>query len=189
MDGFEHVEHRENVALALAVCLDVGVEREVALAGMKRTAPDPGALRIWRLSRGGRILVMVNALAANDPDSIGMIWKLVANRQQHRLVLVNCRGDRQERSRQLAELVHGFAATEYIATGAETRVFIQRARQLGIPIERLHDLGGERSPAEVFDRVSALAGDTALLFCCGNTVGYGDELVAHFVEHGGARGG
>ncbi|MFO7676074.1 MAG: poly-gamma-glutamate synthase PgsB [bacterium] len=188
MAGFDHVEHRENVALALAVCADVGVDRQAALAGMKRTLPDPGALRVHRLRHAGRELELVNALAANDPDSIGMIWQLVAGRRERRLVLVNCRKDRQERSRQMAELVRGFTADTFIATGGDTRVFLHRARQLGIPADSLVDLGDERPPVEVFERVFALAREPALLFCCGNTVGYGEELVACFVERGGARG-
>ena len=44
MEGFVHFEHRENVALALAVCEDLGVPREVALRGMWEGTPDPGAL-------------------------------------------------------------------------------------------------------------------------------------------------
>ncbi|MBN2537338.1 poly-gamma-glutamate synthase PgsB [candidate division WOR-3 bacterium] len=183
MQGFGYVEHRENVALALAVCAGQGVERGAALAGMKRTLPDSGALRIHSLGRGGRRIELVNALAANDPDSIGMIWRLVSPRYPLRAVLVNCRADRQERSRQLAELVAGWEAERYIATGGLTRVFIQRLRRLGVSPDRVLDLGDERPVAGVVGRVFELAGTgkPLMLFCCGNTVGYGRELTDRFV--------
>ena len=188
MHGFNHVEHRENVALALAVCERAGVRRDVALSGMKRAKPDPGALRVHVLRESGRELELVNALAANDPDSIAMIWDLVKDRDREKLVLVNCRTDRQDRSRQMAELVVGFEADRYVATGGTTRVFLARMRTLKVPSDRLLDLGENRAPDEVFERVLALVERPTLLFCCGNTVGYGSELVDRFVERGGGRG-
>ena len=180
MRGFGHVEHMENVALALAVCRDLGVARATALAGMWRSTPDPGALRIHPVCHAGRELELVNALAANDPDSIGMIWDLVKDRDHEKLVLVNCRSDRPDRSRQMADLVSGFAARWYVATGGGTRVFLRRAQALGITSERLVDLGENRPPAEVFARVFDLFDRRALLFCCGNTVGYGSGLIRRF---------
>ncbi len=188
MHGFNHVEHKENVALALDVCERLGVDRAVALAGMKRSRPDPGALRVLLLRHEGRDVEFVNALAANDPDSIGMIWQLVKDRDKQRIVLVNCRTDRQDRSRQMAELVSGFGAESYVATGGTTRVFLRRARELGIPKHRLKDLGENLAPAVVYKGLFELVQVEALVFACGNTVGYGEELVGYFVQAGGAIG-
>ncbi len=184
MAGFSYFEHKENVALALAVCADLGVERALALAGMKRSLPDSGVLRVHRLVLAGRRLDFVNALAANDPDSIGMIWRMVADRYQRRLVLVNCRDDRQDRSRQMAELVRGFDAERYIATGGLVSIFLRRAAELGIPADKLVDIGGDREPAEVVSRIAELAPESALLFACGNTVGYGYALTDCLVKTG-----
>lgn len=188
MHGFNHVEHKENVALALDVCERLGVDRTVALAGMKRSRPDPGALRVLLLRHEGREVEFVNALAANDPDSIGMIWQLVKDRDRQRIVLVNCRADRQDRSRQMAELVAGFGAERYVATGGTTRVFLRRAAELGIPKDRLKDLGENLAPASVYKGLFGLVRTEALVFACGNTVGYGEELVGYFVRAGGADG-
>jgi len=186
LEGFSYVEHRENVSLALAVCERVGIGRAVALAGMQRSAPDPGAMRIHALEAGGRHFELVNTLAANDPDSIKLLWAMMEHRARHRIVLVNCRSDRTERSRQLAELVAGWSVDRFIATGGLTRVFVRRARQLGVPADRLVDLGDDRPPAEVFAQVSRLVPEGGLVFATGNTVGYGEELIRCFVETGRA---
>ena len=47
MRGFSHLEHRENVALALRVCASLAIPRDVALRGMWSAAPDPGALTVY----------------------------------------------------------------------------------------------------------------------------------------------
>lgn len=181
MGGFEYIEHKENVALALAVCEALGVERKTALAGMHRSLPDPGAMRIYSIETGQGTLELVNTLAANDPDSIQKLWSMVSTRAERRVVLVNCRRDRIDRSRQLAELVTHFPALVYIATGGLTRFFLRKAVEAGIGSERLIDLGEERDPAEVFARVCEFVRGRTLLFATGNTVGYGERLISYFV--------
>jgi poly-gamma-glutamate synthase PgsB/CapB len=194
MTGFSYIEHKENVALALAVCDSLGVEREHALAGMQRSLPDSGVMRLIRVEDKGKVVELVNTLAANDPDSIGMLWRMVKGRSDERIVLVNCRRDRADRSRQLAELVAGWECSHIVATGGLPRVFIHRALELGVPKAKLTDLGEERPPAEVYERVFELVRSgsgrdpirnrscPSLLFATGNTVGYGDSLIAYFEE-------
>ncbi len=207
LDGFSHIEHRENVALALAVCERLGVDRGAALAGMQRSSSDPGAMRLHIIESGGRRLELVNALAANDPDSIAQLWRMVKHRDERRIVLVNCRSDRPDRSRQLADLVAGFEADAFVATGGLTRVFLRRIRRAGVDSSRLVDLGNERPPAEVLQGVFGLVGSggtrsqsqdqdgigscpypAALLFATGNTVGYGEELMRYFVGNRAGHG-
>ncbi|MCX7732277.1 MAG: poly-gamma-glutamate synthase PgsB [candidate division WOR-3 bacterium] len=180
--GFSYVEHKENVALALAVCASLGVERKTALAGMQRSLPDSGVMRIYRITDRGKILELVNTLAANDPDSIGMLWQMVRNRNNHRIVLVNCRRDRADRSRQLAELVKDWEYDYLVVTGGLTGVFVHRAIQVGVTREKIIDLGGEIDPAVVYDRVWSLVEQAALIFATGNTVGYGEKLINCFVS-------
>ena len=74
------LEHAENVALALRVCKDVGVPEELALSGMLKTNPDPGALVIWNLNFKSVSHSFVNAFAANDPKSTLQIWKMLQHR-------------------------------------------------------------------------------------------------------------
>jgi poly-gamma-glutamate synthase PgsB/CapB len=184
MGGFGYIEHKENVALALAVCSSAGVERESALAGMRRSLPDSGVMRIIDVTDRGKTIELVNTLAANDPDSIAMLWRMMEPRMADRVLLVNCRRDRVDRSRQLAELVAGWSARHIVVTGGLTRIFVNRAQEQGVRRERMTDLGEDRPPAEVYERVHALAAEQTLLFATGNTVGYGDSLIAYFTERG-----
>lgn len=182
MAGFNYVEHKENVALALTVCAAFGIERKLALAGMYRSLPDPGAMRIYQIRTSLGSFELVNTLAANDPDSIRKLWSMVSGRAARRLVLVNCRSDRIDRSRQLAELVREFPAVAYVATGGMTKVFLRRAAEIGISAEQLIDLGNERDPAEVFDKVCEFVRGETLVFATGNTVGYGERLISYFAS-------
>ena len=76
MKKFPYLEHAENVALALEVCKDAGVKEEVALKGMLKASPDPGALVIWELNMKNKHQ-FVSAFAANDPKSTLKIWELL----------------------------------------------------------------------------------------------------------------
>ena len=74
LSGFSYSEHKENVALALNVLEEFGIERSAAMRGMWKTRPDPGALTEYRLDFFGRNIVFVNGFAANDPESTETIW-------------------------------------------------------------------------------------------------------------------
>ena len=109
MMGFNHIEHPENVALSIAVCESLGISREQALEGMRKAQPDPGALRIWDLEMDGRHFSLVNAFAANDPQSTRTIWNMIKEHpsldHEHTCAFLNTRSDRVNRSSQLLELI------------------------------------------------------------------------------------
>ncbi|MCF7825699.1 MAG: poly-gamma-glutamate synthase PgsB [Candidatus Marinimicrobia bacterium] len=109
MLGFNHIEHPENVALSLAVCESLGIPREQALDGMRKAQPDPGALRIWTLEMEGRQFSLVNAFAANDPQSTKTIWNMIRQHpsldHENICAFLNTRSDRVSRTSQLLELI------------------------------------------------------------------------------------
>jgi len=109
MMGFNHIEHPENVALSIAVCESLGISREQALDGMRKAQPDPGALRVWDLEMEGRHFSLVNAFAANDPQSTKTIWSMIRNHpgldHEHTCAFLNTRSDRVSRTSQLLELI------------------------------------------------------------------------------------
>ena len=192
LDGFSYIEHAENVALALAVCAHLGVDRATALRGMHLAAPDPGVLRRYTVRSGEKEVEFVNAFAANDPDSTLLIWQRLglARREpgRTRIVLANCRPDRIQRSGQIAELIaRRLDADVAVLTGEGTALIAFQAVQLGLDREKIRDLGG--SGAErVYEHVLDLVQHRGVVVGIGNIVGLGEEIVLHFsnraVRHG-----
>ncbi len=187
MKGFTYLEHKDNVALALAVCTHLGVSRENALHGMQTVIPDPGVLRIFTLAQAGRTIGFVNAFAANDPDSYEVIWQLLApfmTAGKKVFVIVNCRKDRIQRTESLAELIAAkIQADHFILAGELTSALEHRSIALGLPALKLSNLG-DASVEEVFERVLSLTESDSLVIGIGNIVGFGEEIVTYFTNRG-----
>jgi poly-gamma-glutamate synthase PgsB/CapB len=184
LSGFSYLEHAENVRLALAVCAHLGVDRKTALHAMQRAKPDPGVLRRYVVEIGAKRVEFVNAFAANDPDSMRKIWtRLGLDRPKagvRRIVLANCRGDRLQRSGQIAELVgRDLPADGVVLTGEGTRLVALRAASFVVDARRISDFGG-LGAEQVFERVLGLVQDQAVIVGIGNIVGLGQEIVLHF---------
>lgn len=184
---FTYIEHAENVALALAVCMDLGVDRDVALRGMVEAQPDPGALTAYALDFFGRRIIFVNAFAANDAESteriVGMVTKQFTS-CEHRVILVNCRADRPDRSRQLGLSAPGWEGAEqdhYVLIGTGTYIFAKHAGQLGTDPGRVTYAEGARIE-EIFEVLveHAPPGGTALIIGIANIGGGGLDLVRYF---------
>ncbi len=181
--GFSYFEHPENVALALAVCAHLGVDRATALRGMQAAAPDPGVLRRYSVRSGQREVEFVNAFAANDPDSTLLIWQRLGLERREpgvrRIVLANCRADRIQRSGQIAELVGRLDADFVVLTGAGTALVAFQAVQHGLAADRIRDLGGYDAE-RIYERVLDLVEDRGVVVGIGNIVGLGEDIVLHF---------
>ncbi len=187
MKGFSYIEHRENVALALAVCQHLEIDRETALKGMYKVIPDAGALRQLRVKAFQKQLYFYNAFAANDPDSTFMVWQKVRDEigiEGVRIVLLNTRHDRLDRARQLAEMAGTKLADEIdylILIGQSTDVVDNMSVGYGFPQKKIINLGWT-TPAKVFEKTLSLTEKTATIFAIGNMGGMGAETV-EFFEH------
>ncbi len=186
MDGFTYLEHKENVALALAVCQHLGIKREDALFGMKNSIPDPGVLRVYKVREGNKEIRLINALAANDPDSSKKIAEMVFNKyagQGTLILLVNLRADRQDRSRQLGEIANQFGAEYIVITGKVALPFIKMALKAGVKETDLINLE-ETPPPTVYEKIFSLVEKVGVVLAIGNMVGYGQELINYFAQKG-----
>jgi poly-gamma-glutamate synthase PgsB/CapB len=189
--GFDYTEHRDNVALALRICEDLGVAREAALRGMHGASPDPGALREYHLDFFGRRIVFFNGFAANDPVSTRQLWDLARSRapeQARTIAIFNCRADRPERSLQLGEEFVKWQAPDFVVLmGTGTHVFARAATRAGFDPIRLvlvEDLGVD----EIFERVVGLVDSSALIMGMGNSGGHGLDLARYFANRARPRG-
>lgn len=129
LSKFPYLEYKSNVALALKVCQSIGVSREKALGGMWTAKPDPGALMILQKDYKGRAVTLANGFAANDPESTTLLWDKVIETTKPRgviVALVNCREDRGDRSRQMAEVVNTWQRVDkFILIGSGTEIFLK----------------------------------------------------------------
>lgn len=185
LEAFRYIEHRENVALALRICEDLGVARRTALAGMQAARPDPGALTVERRVTLGRRVCFVNGFAANDPESTGQVWEIALSRNREfsrKVALVNCRIDRPERSVQLGEAcVTWTPADRYVVTGTGTTFFVQAAERAGLLRGRMQVLERAQAPLLAEALASFASPETPALGCLvvgmGNIGGVGLELI------------
>ena len=107
LNNFQYLEHSENINLALKVCELCGIKKEIAMNGMKKCNPDPGALTIWNIQDNNKTFKFINAFAANDPASTLKTWQMVNSRikSNNFAIFLNTRIDRQYRTVQLINLI------------------------------------------------------------------------------------
>lgn len=183
MERFRYVEHRDNVALALKVCLDLGIDRQTALRGMWKAPPDPGVTTVSHIIFFGREIHFVNGFAANDPESSEQIWNMALSRfprAEKRIMIFNCRADRPHRSDQLGRAVVGWEpADSYILIGSGTYFFARAAIASGLPTVKVISAENE-SESDIFESVIEGAGKSAVVAGMGNTKGKGLALARYF---------
>ncbi|MCC7382291.1 MAG: poly-gamma-glutamate synthase PgsB [Deltaproteobacteria bacterium] len=181
--GFSYVEHQENIALALKVCADLGVARDVALRGMWRAKPDPGVMTVSSIDFFGRSLAFVNGFAANDPESTERIWNMSLDRfpeVEKRVAIFNCRADRADRSQQLGQACASWRpADHYLLIGTGTYIFARAAEKAGLDGAKIV-FGEDRQVHEIFEMVIELIGRSGLVMGMGNIGGQGLDLVSYF---------
>ncbi len=183
--NFPYVEHAENVALALRVCDDLGVERGAALTGMWNAKPDPGAMTAHEMDFFGRRINFVNGFAANDPESTERIWNMALERYsdvERRIAVFNCRADRPDRSHQLGRIVADWAPADYyVLIGNGTYIFGKAATEAGLdPLKIV--FAENRRTEEIFEIIIDLSGRSSLAMGMANIGGVGLDVVRYFAN-------
>ncbi|MBW2509783.1 MAG: poly-gamma-glutamate synthase PgsB [Deltaproteobacteria bacterium] len=187
IEAFSYLEHRDNIELALSVCEELGIDTETALRGMWRARPDPGAMTEATVEFFGRKIVFVNGFAANDPISTQYIWEQSLRRHQEmerRIAVFNCRSDRADRSKQLAQSYAGWTqADEVVLLGTGQYIFARSAVKSGLDPTRLVFVD-RTHPADIFEILLGLAETSALIMGLGNIAGPGLALAEYFENRG-----
>jgi poly-gamma-glutamate synthase PgsB/CapB len=178
MAGFEWVTFKENVAIALAVADLLRVNRRSALTGMWAAPPDPGVLTVTGYTVDGKVISLANVFAANDPESTLMnIDRLLGQRAIARPLhlVINCRPDRVERNQQMGALVERIDPDRVILIGDPT---VSAAANVHPNWQdRVVDLGGNRTGAELLDGLLDGVGGYAAVVTVGNIHGQGEVLL------------
>lgn len=182
---FDHIEHADNVALALAVCEHYNVSRQVALEGMYRSHPDAGALRIYEVSEGSKTVQFVHALAANDPESTLAIWqkmKTLTTDLGTVIVILNSRADRFDRTLQLLEMLQEGMPNDFdylFLNGEKVEQTFATMPRFNLPQSKAVKNGilpPDGTYRAVFDRVDSIG----TVFAIGNVGKGGLDIAKYF---------
>lgn len=146
----------ENVALALAVCEELGVPRETAFAGMQRFSRDPYALSLYRLGKAA----FIGGLSINDIQSICMVWEKL-------------------RTEDMLRVCTALHPAEVWLMGA-SRGYMKRGLRRKQPDAAVRELSGGTDIA-----VDSLTEDQ-VIFAIGNIAGGGRELMEYVRREGSA---
>lgn len=175
-DGTEpSFDFPENIALALAVCERLGVERETALSGMARFKRDPFALTLHTIHKA----VWVNGLSINDVQSTCMVWNSLKEtyrwEDKRLILLINNRADRGSRTQDMLQVCLRLRPAEVWLLGASQGYMQVRLNEKSIPSRRF-------SGAAALD-FSELD-ETCVVYAAGNIAGEGRAVTARIEQEG-----
>lgn len=183
---YEKIDFPANVALALAVCKNIGVKEELALNGMKKYKKDSGVLKVNKIKIKDKNIMFINAMAANDPMSTEIILekiKLEPYWKEHKkILLLNNRKDRISRGEQHVNLIKKIEIffDEIIIFG-ENKLLLKKLfikEKINLEKVRLEESKEFLSKLE----------DKSLIFATGNICGKGQELI-DFIGEKSKEGG
>ncbi len=187
MEGFSYIEHKENVAMALAVCKHLGLDYNTALNGMYKANPDAGALKLYRVNAFSKVINFYNAFAANDYQSTLMIWNMIKEEigfKGPKIILLNTRHDRMDRAKQLTEMLGKNLSDELdylMLIGQSTDVVKDLSISEGVDRSKIINLGWTE-PSLIFEEVLSYTDDESTVVAIGNMGGIGGK-VADFFEN------
>jgi poly-gamma-glutamate synthase PgsB/CapB len=160
---------RANVSTAIAVTRQLGIADEVALRGIRRARPDPGAATTSPVHVGAHPMVVVDATAANDPDSLAAI---LGPRTTPHLFVFHHRADRPFRLRQFADAIPWHHPDDFVLlTGDRPDWLTWRRVGRGLGSARASVVSTRRL-ADAVRRTLAARPATSAVVCCGNTRGF-----------------
>ena len=189
IDKFNYMNFKENVSVALRVNKLLGVKEDVALRGMLKANPDPGALKIFKLVKEGKIIFFVNAFAANDRRSALLIWenvkKIFGLNNLPVIGIINSREDRALRAIQFAHiLAKEIILSKIILVGPLSKLVERALLKLKVSTDKIINLGRSTHTEKVIEVALQLINNKTILIGFGNTKGMGQNLIEYFNKFG-----
>ena len=189
IDKFNYINFKENVSIALRVNKLLGVKKDVALRGMLKANPDPGALKVYKLIKEGKIVFFVNAFAANDRSSTLLIWEKVKKIPDLNnlpvIGIINSREDRVLRSIEFSRiLATEIIPSKIILVGPLNKLVERALLKLKVPTDKIINLGRLTDTEKAIEAALRLTNNKVLLIGFGNTKGTGQKLIEYFNKFG-----
>ncbi len=179
LDRFSQMMFPENVAIGYVLADLWGIDRSTALKGMVYAPVDPGALIVKSFGSKAEPSYFFNGFAANDATSTKNIWDRILEEYpslQRKIIIMNCRDDRVDRTIQFAnEVLPDLAVNQLIVTGKTVRPIVEAYEQGKIPAEELISFENKK-PEELINYLNEIPGNT-MIYGIGNIHGGGEEIV------------
>ncbi len=184
LDRFSYMMFRENVAIGYVLADLLGINRSAALKGMVEAPVDPGALIVKTFGSKKDPNHFFNGFAANDATSTKNIWERIQEEYPHlrrKVILMNCRDDRVDRTIQFAtEVLPHLHADQLILTGKTVRPIVEAFENKKIPVEELINFENKR-PETVINFLKDIPENT-MVYGIGNIHGGGEEIAQGIEE-------
>jgi len=190
LSRFPYPAFAENVALALHVADELGIDGETALEGMVGARPDIGVLRVLEVEFPAFRAFVANGFAANDVVSTKMVWARLSGLVPAGLPLVllyNNRADREYRIPEFARMAKDMPDLRMVAAVGDHPKKVARMFSGCAPETIGFDPG--TTAEQLLASIGARIGAAFLLFGVGNIQGMGKSLMGYCIERGRPRGG
>lgn len=178
LQGFSYEVIPDNLAVALEVCQIAGISYVDAIEGMRRSVPDAGNVKISQVILENQRVTVVNALAANDADSTLWLWQQYMNSKGRKVILLNCRADRQYRT---AKLCRALSAVHqegsFILAG--DKGFARGLLKKLCPNALVYDLSDNPKFSELAGILRKWPDEEMALFAAGNMKGLSPEFLGN----------
>lgn len=183
MSRFPYLEHRDNVAVALQVCIENGIDENIALEGMLQTPPDPGATIIWNLNSNGTKNYFINVFAANDPISTLDIWNQLQNKikKSPTCIFLNTRDDRQYRTNQLLSIIYNNIKPDALIIRGENFPANFQDYKVHNPGIKVYELPYSSDINDIMKVFSNL--EYYYIVGIGNMVGWGEDFIQNLKKY------
>jgi len=179
LDRFSYMMFPENVAIGYVFADLWGIKRSAALKSMVYAPVDPGALVVKRFGSAKDPNYFFNGFSANDATSTKSIWERIQMEYpqlRRKVIVMNCRDDRVDRTIQFAkEVLPDFAVDQLIVTGKTVRPIVTAFENQEIPAGELINLENKK-PEELIRILTEIPGN-AMIYGIGNIHGGGEEIV------------
>ncbi len=182
LSGFEF---QGDLDLVYAVANHLGINGAKVVDGIRKAQHDIGKLdvRVYRPDEAAQPLYLINAFAANDPEStfeaLSKVAGIVPEAAGNLIGILNLRADRARRSLQWISVLRAGAARRFrrlFVTGGHAALVCR-----GVPEARLLRTG---RADEMMRSICAQAAGPAVVFGFGNMKGSGRLLVEHWNKVG-----
>ena len=189
LEKFNYMNFKENVSIALQVNKILGVDEEVALRGILKANPDPGALKIYELSKEDKIIFFVDAFAANERSSTLLIWENINKKTYLKnlpaIGIMNSREDRVLRNIQFAHLLaKEMNFSKILLVGPLSKLVERTLLKLKVSPNKIINLSRIHDIEKILQLVLQFTENKLLLIGIGNTKGMGQRFIEYFNEFG-----